>query len=105
MQEETPKREQPKPATGEGGCPSSLTQHQQLHGVFVLALQVVGGRDNTVIESAVSPHEFSNLKIGICYHKEKDPVSKLPLKGMLSVGVDGRGALRACLQCHVSLPG
>lgn len=55
----------------------SLTQHQQLHRVLVLALQVVGGGDDAVIEPTVAPHELSNLKICICHHEKKDPVLKL----------------------------
>lgn len=75
----------------------SLTQHQQFHRVLVFALQVIRGSDNAVIESAVSPHEFSNLKICICYHKEKDPLLKLcsPKQNTEQCGREGPSAVSA----------
>lgn len=59
-------------------CPwFSLTQHQQFHRLLIFAFQVIRGGDDTVIEPTVSPHELSNLKICICYHKKEGPVLNL----------------------------
>ena len=83
----------------------SPTQHQYFHGVLILALQVIRGGDDTVVQSAVSPHEFSNLKICICYHKEKDLVlnSVLWRKHWTTEGGWKWGA-SGCLQCSIFQP-
>lgn len=44
----------------------ALTQYQQFHRLLVFALQVIRSGDDAVIEAAVPPQEFPDLKICIC---------------------------------------